>query len=439
MRSVGWYLRGAFSEGQSGKRGFIVVTALSFTSKAMGFLREILVAFFFGATAGVDAFVAAQTIYHLTAILLATPFLVVATPMLVDKGLKEGDEAQSRLFGSFGTLALIASLGLSAVLGCLAPLLVRAVGPMFSSDTRWIGAKLVYLMLPTTIGIIFTHLASAYYNARRNFGLPQLSGIILNAGVIGLMFLAPLAGIYSLGIGWSVGYLAAAAALLFPILRKAPIFGKMRGPETKEFIALSSPLLLGYVIDQIYITINRAFASSLPEGSIAALGYAWKLFEIPLVIMTALTTVHLTKASEMASKGEIRSLRRFTLRLIGLGALALIPTSLVVVLFSKPIVMAIFQRGAFGALATDATSKALSCYGFALFPLFGSHIALATFRGMKEFRIPLLMNLIAAFLSVSLNWLLIKPFGIAGLASATTITITVNTIVMLLFMWRRMR
>ncbi|MEO0146050.1 MAG: polysaccharide biosynthesis C-terminal domain-containing protein, partial [candidate division WOR-3 bacterium] len=82
---------------------------------------------------------------------------------------------------------------------------------------------------------------------------------------------------------------------------------------------------------------------------------------------------------------------------------------------------------------------ALSCYGFALFPLFGSHIALATFRGMKEFRIPLLMNVIAAFLSVSLNWLLIKPFGIAGLASATTITITVNTIVMLLFMWRRMR
>ena len=439
MKGFAGYLKGAFSEGQSGKRGFVVVTALSFTSKAMGFLREVLVAFLFGATAGVDAFVAANTVYQLTAILLATPFLVVGTPMLVERRTREGEEAQASLFGSFGTLALIVSLGLIALLAAFAPLAMLAVGPKFSPETRAIGARLIYLMLPMTIGIIFTHLISAYYNARRNFGPPQLCGIILNTVAIGLMLLAPLLGIYSVGIGWSAGYLVAALALLAPILRKVPIIGKPRRQDAKEFMALSAPLLVGYVVDQIYITINRAFASSLPEGSMAALAYAWKLFEIPMVLITALTTVHLTKAAEMASGGELLSLRRFTFKLVGIGALFLVPISLLVMAFSTPIVSLILERGAFGASATEATSAALSCYAPALFPLFVSHIALATFRGMKEFKIPLLVNVISAVVSVSANALLIGPFGIKGLASATTIVITLNTIIMVFFMWRRTR
>jgi len=124
---------------------------------------------------------------------------------------------------------------------------------------------------------------------------------------------------------------------------------------------------------------------------------------------------------------------------VGTGALILVPASLIVMILSRPIVAMVLQRGAFGPGATEATSAALFCYAPALFPLFVSHIALATFRGMKEFRIPLLINVISAVISVLANALLIGPFGIRGLASATTIVIVINTIIMVFFMWRRTR
>lgn len=432
-------VRGLFAPGQSGRKGVLVILAFTLISKSMGFLREVLMAYFFGAGPAVDAFVAAYTIFILAVLLPSSLLPVVGTPILVEQGIKEGREKQKEVFASFFSLWLIVSAGLMILLAITGPWLVRIIAPLLPPETQALAVRLFYILLPMTLGMVFVHLAMAYYNARRSFALPQTSGIIMNAVIIPLMFAEPALGIYALGAGWSLGYLVASVILILPTIVGSRVLGRAWTPQTKEFLILSIPLLLGYGLDQINTTIGRIFASSLPPGSISYLYYGWRIFDIPMLLITALTTVHLTKAAEMASVGNIKKLRAFTFSLLRKALLVIGPLSLIMFIFAGPMVRLIFQRGAFEAEAASATTITFRCFVLGMFPLFVSYMALATFRGMKEFRIPLIISVSGILFSVLGSVILIKPFGVGGLAASTTIAIYLNSAIMLFLMWKRIR
>ena len=432
-------LRGLFAPGQSGRKGVLIILIFTLVSKSMGFLREVLMAYFFGAGPAVDAFVAAYTVYTLAVLLPSSLLPVVGTPILVEQGIKGGREKQKEVFASLFSLWLVASFGLMILLAITGPWLVRVVAPLLPKETHSLAVRLFYVLLPMTLGMVFVHLAVAYYNARRSFAIPQTSGIIMNAVIIPLMFAGPGLGIYALGAGWSLGYLVASVILILPVVVGSRVIGRVWTPQTKEFFVLSIPLLLGYGLDQINTTIGRIFASSLPSGSISYLYYGWRVFDIPMLLITALTTVHLTKAAEMASVGNIKELRAFTFSLIGKALLVIGPLSLLMFILAGPIVKLVFQRGAFEAEAASATTITFRCFVLSMFPLFVSYVALATFRGMKEFRIPLIISVSGILFSILGNVILIKPFGVGGLAASATITIYLNAAIMLFLMWKRIR
>ncbi|MGB9589636.1 MAG: lipid II flippase MurJ, partial [Candidatus Hydrothermia bacterium] len=181
---------GFFAPGQSGKKGVLLILLFTLISKSMGFLREILMAYFYGAGPAVDAFVASYTIFTLAVLLPSSLLPVVGTPILVEQGIKEGQEGQNETFASLLSLWLIISVGLIAILAVFGPLLVRVVAPLLPPDIHALAVRIFYILLPMSLGMVLVHLATAYYNARRSFALPQTSGIILNTFIIFFLFLA---------------------------------------------------------------------------------------------------------------------------------------------------------------------------------------------------------------------------------------------------------
>lgn len=431
--------RGIFGPGQSGRKGVLLIITFTLLSKSMGFLREILMAYFYGAGPEVDAFVAAYTVFTLAVLLPSSLLPVAGTPLLVEHGIKSGREKQKEVFSSFFRLSLLASAGLMILLALTGPWLVRLIAPLLPPETHALAVRLFYLLLPMTVGMVLVHLGIAYYNARRSFAVPQTSGIVLNAIVIPLLFASPALGIYALGTGWSVGYLVAGLVIALPPLMGSRILGRVWSPEIKELLILSTPLFVGYGLDQINTAVSRIFASSLPAGSISYLYYGWRIFDIPMLLISALATVHLTKAAEMASVGNIRELRAFTFSLLRKAFMVLGPLSTALFILADPLVKLIFQRGAFEAEAAAATAITFRCFVLSMFPIFVSYVALATFRGMKEFRLPLVISFTGILFSILGSAILIRPFGVGGLAASATITIYINAAIMFFFVWRRIK
>lgn len=438
MNDVISRVRAALVSRQSARAGILAITALTLVSKVLGFIREMLIAYFFGATALVDAFVVANNIYALTVGIIGHAFSVAGTPLLVEKFVKEGQPAQRAAFFAFLRFALLAALIISLILPVAAPGIVFVLAPKFSPETRWLSVKLLWAMLPMALGMVGLALAGAYLNARRRFGLDKLGDISVNLTTIGLLFAAPVLGIYSLALGWSLGYFLAACALLVPALWRANWWrGSFWSPEIKEFMALTAPMLIAYAAVQVNMIVDRAFASSLDPGSIAALGYGWRLALIPTVLAGAVSTVQLTRASEMAAAGDIKRLKASVREILLKGAAAMIPLSVALVWLARPLIQLVFQRGAFDAPATEKTSLALVCYGFGLFPQLATLTLAASLRGMKDMKTPVLAGVLAVTVNIVLNSLLVRPFGIAGLATSTSAATAVSAGVMGIALWRR--
>ena len=421
MNEVIGRLKAAVAGRQSGRTGVLAIAAFTLASKALGFLREMLIAYFFGATALVDAFVVANNIYGLTVGIIGRAFSAAGTPLLVEKFVKEGQPAQRSAFFAFLRFALTSALALSLVLPLAAPGIVFLLAPRFSPETHWLSVKLLWAMLPMAVGMVGLSLAGAYLNARRRFGLDKLGDISVNLVAIGFLFSAPLIGIYSLAVGWSLGYFLASCALLLPVVWRARWWkGRLWTTEIKEFIALTAPMLIAYAANQVNVIVDRAFASSLDPGSIAALGYSWRLALIPIMLAQAISTVQLTRASEMAAARDIKRLKASVRDILLKGAAVMIPASVALVWLARPLVQIVFQRGAFDASATDKTSLALVCYGFGLFPQLAVLTLAASLRGMKDMKTPVMAGVIAVAANIILNILLVRPFGIAGLATSTS-------------------
>ncbi|MBM3315572.1 hypothetical protein FJY71_07015, partial [candidate division WOR-3 bacterium] len=265
------------------------------------------------------------------------------------------------------------------------------------------------------------------------FAIPRLFDPAVSLVAIAcLLLLARRLGIVGLAAGWTLGHVAALAVVLLPLVRAGRrLLTRLSDAGTGRFLRLAAPAMLLAAVQPLNIAIGRAFASSLPAGSIAMLGYADRLFMLPTYILLAsLTPVLLTKSSELSAAGRTVELRRHFSRLLAVLALTLIPVTLALVPLSEPLVRLIYQRGAFTAAAAQATARALACFGLGLFPAAAAGVLAVAFRGRKDMATPLAAMLCGTAANAGAALLLVGPMGIAGLALAVSAGQTVVALVL---------
>ncbi len=404
---------------------------VSLLSKPLGFVREAVTAYLFGASAGVDAFVIANSLYLVTFGALFQAIPQAGVPVIVFSERKRASFASVVLAVTLITCA--AGLALVA----FAPTLVGVLAPKFSQENKQLAASMVRLMFPMVLGIVWLSSASAFLAAERRFTLSKLGDLLVNIiiilGIVGFSFAL---GVYSLPLGWSLGYLLAGAAFL-AFLRP---FSRIKGLEREavvEFLKLALPVLLAYGFTRLNLVVDRAFASSLPEGSVAALNYAWRIFLLGALPGFALASVQITRASEISAARMGAHLKRDALRLLPKLSLAMLAVTALLLFLSEPMVRVLFERGAFTHHDTITTAKALFFYSLGLLPYAAVQLFASTLRGAKDAWRPTLALGLGAAVNVLLDSLWIRPFGVAGLAAATSVASAVTAVLMGVMLWLR--
>ena len=415
-----------------------------------GLARNILVARTFGASAELDAFLAAnrvsETLFNLIAGgALGSAFIPTFTSFLARK-----DTTRAwRLASAVANLSVLILSMLAALAAIFAPQIVRyLLAPGFSDDPGQFALTVSLLRVQLFSAVLFglSGLVMGILNSHQVFLVPALTPSMYQFGLIfGVLVLAPKYGIYGLAYGVLIG---AAAHLLLQIpslLRRRGTYSLTLGlkdPAVGEVIRLMGPRLLGVAVVQVNFWVNTWLASSMVEGSISAISYGFALMLMAqAAIAQSIATAAMPTFATQYALGKLDDIRTSLAAALRGVLLLSLPAALGLILLRAPVITLLYD---FSAAEAQLVSWALLWYAAGLVGHSVLEILARTFYAMHDTKTPVLVGVVAMGLNVAfsfafsalftrLGWM---PHG--GLALANSLATALEAVTLFLLMRRRL-
>lgn len=413
-----------------------VVGSATLLSRILGFVRDVVIAWFFGAGLASDAFFVAFRIPNLLRRLFAEGSLTIAFIPVFTEYLSRKGKKEAFALGRAAVRLLSVLLALTALLGIVcAPLIVWLIAPGFASspDKQALTILLTRIMFPYIFFIGLVALAMGILNALGHFAAPALAPVMLNLAIItSALLIAPRLAepVVGLAIGVCVGGVLQLALQIPFLIRKGFDFwtkSRFWHPGLKRIGVLMLPAVFGAAVYQINILVGTLLASLLPEGSVSYLYYADRLVQFPLGIFAIATaTAVLPSLSRQAADGDINALSETFAHAMKLVLFITIPSMVGLIVLREPIVALLFKRGAFDVRTTRLTAEALLYYGLGLWAFAAVRIVVSTYYALQDTKTPVRMAIMAICVNIVLSILLMGPLKHGGLALATSLASVVN-------------
>ena len=417
-------------------RSSLIFSVMTFLSRILGFVRDMVAAYIFGAGPQYDAFLLAFRIPNLMRRLFAEgafsqAFVPVLSAYKVQRTHVEIRQFIGRVAGCLGLVVFLVS-----VLGMIgAPWIIKLFAPGFQQGTNKIllAIEMLRITFPYIFFISLTALVGGILNAYGRFGAAAVTPIFLNISMIVAsvcltkFFVVPekaLAwGVCAGGViqfGFLIGFLKHDNLLVMPHIY-------WRDPGVRRILALMVPAVFGASINQINILVDTLFASFLPNGSISWLYYADRLMEFPLgifgvgfatVILPSLSRLHAAQQQAEFSKTLDSGIR--AVLLVG------VPAMLGLYLLAGPLLATLFQSGRFLASDVIMSSKSLMAYALAVVGIMLSKMLSSAFYACHDIKTPVRISAVILVLNIVLISVFIGPLAHAGLALATSLSSLIN-------------
>jgi putative peptidoglycan lipid II flippase len=411
------------------------VSGATLLSRILGYLRDMVVASRFGNGWAADTFYLAFRIPNLLRDLLgegslSSGFIPVFSECLVKKGK---NEAAALYSAGLGVLLAILS-GVTLLGMTFAPAIVRIIawGWWDKPEQLALAVKLTRIMFPFIAFISLSALAMGVLNSLQIFFIPAVAPMMLSIlEIAAVVWLVPLMKIPVEGLAWGV-LLGGLFQFLWqiPTLARNGFLNKIifrLTPEIRKIGILIVPVAIGSGVRQLNVLIDQVCASFLPTGSIMALYYANRLYQLPLALFgISVATVALPAMSLAAAKQDLGQLKQtfsLSLRLI---MFTLIPSTIGLMILGQPIIRLLFQHGLFNAQGTALTNLALAYYALGLVFFAGAKIGASAFYALQDTKTPVKIAIAAMVLNALLNIILMQFMYVGGLALATTISAVFN-------------
>ncbi len=408
------------------KKTVVIVMVLSIVSKIMGFLRETVLAYFYGASNISDAYLISltipETLFAFIGIGLATSFIPVYSDI---EKCGESDVSNKYVNNVINSILLLCTL-LTILVWIFAPYIVKIFASGFTGETLALGINFTRI---TVLGIYFRgilYILKGHLQIYNNFIAPELVGVLFSLVMIMSIVFSSKYYMMALAIGF---VLAKMTELIFviPFAYKKnyryKFFLDLKDVNLRRMIYLTLPAILGISIDQINTLIDRTIASRISVGGISALNYAFRLdLFIQGIFVMSIATVLYPKISKMAAEDDMKGFKKALSEAISVINVLVIPATVGAVIFAKPIVKLLFGRGAFDSQAISMTYYALIFYSVGMLGFGFREIFSRAFYSLQDTKTPVINAAIAIAINIILNFILSKFMGIGGLALATSIS-----------------
>lgn len=421
------------------------VSMMTFISRILGFIRDMLAAQMFGTGPEVDAFYIAFKIPNFMRNLFAEgAFSQAFVPVLSEyRQTKPIKDTRTFINHMAGNLAII--LSILTLLGILnSSLIIHLFGFGLDPLRFQYASDMLKITFPYLMLISLTAFCGSVLNTYGRFVVPAFTPALLN---IVLILAAVLCSPYlkipieSQAIGV---FIAGVAQLLFqiPFLISQDLLPKprvnWRDPGVRRVLKLMLPSLFGASVTNISLLLNSIFASFLTTGSIAWLYYSERLAYLPLgVFGVAIATVVLPHLSRKHAENSFEQFQRALDWGIRCNLLIGVPSTIALIFFGGPIIISLFAHSKFNLQDALMTRESLIAYAIGLQAFMGVKLFSTAFYAQQNVKTPVKIATFSVLCNMILNALLLKPFAHAGLALATSLSAWINTLILGFLLYKK--
>ena len=417
-------------------RGIATVGGYTLVSRLLGFLRDVLAAAYLGAGPVADAFFVAFKFPNFFRRLFAEgAFNAAFVPIFAGMVAKDGRVAARNFAEDALAVLLAALLALTLAIEATMPWFIALAAPGFRDEPEKLALAIEFtrITFPYLLFISLVSLQGGVLNSLDRFGAVAATPILLNLCLIGgMIVLTPPLGSPGLAMSWSV---ALAGVVQFLWLAWACRAGGMAlrlprprlTPEVRRLGRLMLPAALGSGVVQINLLIDVMIASLLPTGAVSYLYYADRLYELPLaVIGIAIGTALLPLLSRQIRLGEDAAAAQTQNRALEAALVLTLPATAALLVLAEPIIVVLFQRGAFDAAVSQATAAALVAYAAGLPAYVMIKVLTPGFYAREDTRSPVRIAIVCVALNTLAALALMGPFAHVGIALASALSAWVN-------------
>lgn len=410
------------------------------TSRILGLVRDVVLAYYFGAGNAADAFRVAFRVPNLVRDLFAEGAMSAAFVPTFTRELTLHGRDRAWHLASSVINALVIVTSLIVIVGMVfADPLVRLFAGEFAAVPGKIEltVHLTRILFPFLTLVAVAAACMGMLNSLGHFFVPALSPAMFNVAsiviaVAGIPF-APRLGIEPITV-FAIGALVGGVgqlAIQWPPLRREgfryrPVLD-FRDEGLRHVLLLMGPGTIGMAATQINVFVNTVLATGEGTGAVSWLDFAFRLMYLPIGLFgVSIATAATPAVSRMVAQADFGRIRSTLADAIGLMLLLNVPAALGLIVLARPIVSLIFERGSFNADDTAATAAALQLYAVGLIGYSVVRIVSPTFYALRRSRIPVMVSGVSVVLNVALNLALVRVMGYRGLALGTAITALVN-------------
>lgn len=405
------------------------------------FLKEVLIARFFGISSELDVFLLAVTITGIPVAVILYSLQSSFIPVFVEA---RSDRTNAQRVLNATTAGALAAMSVIVLLILVfLPQLTKLFGYGFTPQQHVLLGSYIIGLVPVVFLNGLNYLSRGVLHAGKRFQLTSIAPVLTPILMITVLsFLGTESSIRVLA--WS---LLGGAVLEFIILQIALVREGFRlvsleqkfslPPEVKKVFSQTAALMGGSFIIYGTTLVDQSMASMLDSGSIAGLSYGNK---VPALIYglfaTALGTAVLPYFSEMVTRNDWSGCRHTLMKYSQICLLVLIPLLLIIYYYSEAIIRLIFQRGSFDVQATELVVGVQHAY---LLQVPSYVIGILVVRLISASGHNHILSIVAVFsfiLNILLNWWFMSIFGVKGIALSTSAVQLVTTITLFYFALR---
>ena len=417
-------------------RSTSIVSFFTLLSRVLGMVRDVVVAQYFGAGGGADAFFVAFKIPNFFRRLFAegafsTAFVPVLSEYRTKRQLAEVQLLVSHTAGTLGGVLIL----LTIICGIFAPQVTYLFAPGFSAQEEkfQLASDMLLLTFPYLMLISLTGFVGSILNSYGRFGVPAFTPVWLNVVLIlCAVFMAPFMDPPVVALAWGV-LIAGAVQFVFqlPYLRPLGLLVRPRwgwqDEGVRRILKLMLPALFGVSVAQINLLLGTVLASFLEDGSVSWLYYADRLMEMPLgVFGIAIATVILPSLSR---KHASQSTEAFSATLdwaVRMNILIGVPAGVAQVILAEPLMVTLFQYGEFSVKDVVQSALALQAYSVGVMGFMLVKVLAPGYYARLDTSTPVKIGIWSMVANMVVSLALIVPMTHTGLALATSVSALFN-------------
>jgi putative peptidoglycan lipid II flippase len=420
------------------------IGGLTMVSRIAGFAREMLMSRILGAGIYTDAFYVAFRLPNTFRRLFGEGAFSAGFVPLYSQRLQSGGEAEAKLFSEEVLAVFLPTLILFTVI------FIALMKPFIWAITGWHGEQLAFgtfltrITFPYLLLISLVSLFSGILNSIARFTAAAFAPALLNLAMLSMLIVFRQGGevtATAVSAGVTIGGVLQ-LVLLVLACKRAGVVLKVRRPRltpgVRQFIRVVVPATLGAGVYQVSVFIDTFFLTRIGTGAVSWFNYAGRLNQRPLgVIGPAIGTAILPQVSRHVDIGEADKAARVQGQAAELAMLLCLPAALALCASALPLVSAIFEGGRFNAGDAQKTALTLSLIALGLPAYVLVKVLTPGFYARRDTATPVKVAVGVLVANVILNFALIPPFGIGGLAAAVALSSWLNCAILYVLLHRR--